>query len=149
MLIPIFLVSYLVSSRDFRSRDKPGETVSCLVSSRDFRPRDKTGETVSCLVSARDLRLVTGPTYRALLKSNPTPGLQLKLAPWSLIWGHTKMYRFTRCLVEWYIMVWPQNRGHGTCLSCEIKATLQFLFFPFELYLLCFSFSCAALSGRS
>ena len=81
MLIPIFLVSYLVSSRDFRPRDKPGETVSCLVSSRD-------------------LRLVSGPTYRALLKSNPTPGLQLKLVPWSLIWGHTKMYRFTRCLVR-------------------------------------------------
>ncbi len=33
----MYLVSHLVSSRDFLSRDKLDETVSCLVSSRDFR----------------------------------------------------------------------------------------------------------------
>ena len=40
-LLPIYLVSYLVSSRNFLSRDQIDETVSCLVSSRDLPSRSR------------------------------------------------------------------------------------------------------------
>ncbi len=44
ILLLMYLVSHLASSREFWSHD-----------------RDKLDETVSCLVSSRDFRLVTGP----------------------------------------------------------------------------------------
>ncbi len=37
ILLLMYLVSHLVSSREFGSRDKLDDTVSCLVSSRDIR----------------------------------------------------------------------------------------------------------------